>query len=170
MTAAERLLALSKSTGTAGALLLLIGSGATSGVALLDYSGLESATASAHLLYEQVAFGGANGSRTVKKKSRWVQRNGKILIFESADAAQKFIDSETSVKQKRNKTKQVNNSDVKPVDIIDNIEIKRLAKAYQYREKLYDADQIGDVDRIVQIYKELQRREEEDIEFILMVA
>ena len=54
VTAAERLLALSKTTGAAGALMLLIGSGATAGAALLDYSGLESATAADHLLYEKV--------------------------------------------------------------------------------------------------------------------
>ena len=54
VTAAERLLALSKTTGAAGALLLLIGSGATAEAALLYYSGLESATAADHLLYEKV--------------------------------------------------------------------------------------------------------------------
>ena len=40
MTAAERLLSLSKATGAAGALLLAIGSGATAEAALLDYSAL----------------------------------------------------------------------------------------------------------------------------------
>lgn len=50
MTAAERLLSLAGASGTAGALLLAIGSGVTAGEALVDYSGLSSATASAHLL------------------------------------------------------------------------------------------------------------------------
>lgn len=51
-TAAERLVALAGNTGTAASLLLLIGSGATAGAALVDYSGLTSATAAAHLLAE----------------------------------------------------------------------------------------------------------------------
>lgn len=52
-TAAERLVLLAGTTGTAAALLLAIGSGATAGAALVDYSGLSSATAAAHLLAEQ---------------------------------------------------------------------------------------------------------------------
>lgn len=50
MTAAERLLALAGTTGTAAALLLAIGTGATTGAALLNYSRLASGPASAHLL------------------------------------------------------------------------------------------------------------------------
>ena len=52
MTAAERLLALAGTTGTAAALLLAIGTGATAGAALVDYSGLASATAAEHLLVD----------------------------------------------------------------------------------------------------------------------
>ncbi|MGL4680238.1 MAG: hypothetical protein ACRCWC_12770, partial [Plesiomonas shigelloides] len=58
MTAAERLLSLSKATGAAGALLLAIGSGATAEAALLDYSALGTVTAAEHLLYEKVTGGG----------------------------------------------------------------------------------------------------------------
>ena len=50
MTAADRLLQLAGTTGTAAALLLLIGQGGTAGAALTDYSGLASDTAAAHLL------------------------------------------------------------------------------------------------------------------------
>jgi hypothetical protein len=52
-TAAERLVALAGSTGSAGALLLMIGSGATAGAALVDYSGLASDTAGNHLLTDR---------------------------------------------------------------------------------------------------------------------
>ena len=50
MTAAERLVALAGSTGTAAALLLLLASGATAGEALTAYSGLDGETAAVHLL------------------------------------------------------------------------------------------------------------------------
>lgn len=52
MTAGERLAQLAKTSGTAGALLLLIGSGATAGAALVDYSKLQTATAAQHLLVD----------------------------------------------------------------------------------------------------------------------
>lgn len=50
MIAGARLAALAGSTGTAVALLLAIGTGATTGAALAAYSGLASGTASDHLL------------------------------------------------------------------------------------------------------------------------
>ena len=50
MTAAERLVALAGTTGTAAALLLLIGSGSTAGAALVNYSGVTSDTAAVHLM------------------------------------------------------------------------------------------------------------------------
>ena len=53
MTAADRLLSLSGITGTASALLLAIGAGATTGDALADYSGLTTGTASEHILTER---------------------------------------------------------------------------------------------------------------------
>lgn len=59
MTAGERLLQLAGQAGAAGALLLLIGSGANAGAALVDYSGLATDTAAEHLLAERIAIGGA---------------------------------------------------------------------------------------------------------------
>lgn len=68
-TAAERLVSLVGTTGTAGALMLSIGSGATAGAALVAYSGLSTATAAEHLLY--------NGSGAVTKpKYNSIQRFG----------------------------------------------------------------------------------------------
>lgn len=61
MTAAQRLRALANAAGTAGALLLLIGSGPTAGAALVDYSGLASATAAEHLLASHADDGVAGG-------------------------------------------------------------------------------------------------------------
>lgn len=54
-TAAERLLSLAGTTGTAAALLLAIGTGATAGGALVNYSGMASGTAAEHLLVEKQA-------------------------------------------------------------------------------------------------------------------
>ncbi len=55
MTAGERLHQLAGISGTAAALLLAIGAGATTGAALVDYSGLATGTAAEHLLAEQAA-------------------------------------------------------------------------------------------------------------------
>ncbi len=52
MTAGERLHQLAGISGTAAALLLAIGAGATTGAALVDYSGLATGTAAEHLLAE----------------------------------------------------------------------------------------------------------------------
>lgn len=49
-TAADRLVYLAGTTGASSSLLLLIGSGATSGDALVNYSGLSSGTAADHLM------------------------------------------------------------------------------------------------------------------------
>lgn len=57
-TAGARLQALAGTSGTAGALLLMIGAGATAGSALVDYSGLATGTAAQHLL--------ADNARTAK--------------------------------------------------------------------------------------------------------
>lgn len=53
MTAAERLKQLAGTTGTAAALLLAIGIGATAGDALANYSGMLTGSAEAHLLAEK---------------------------------------------------------------------------------------------------------------------
>jgi hypothetical protein len=50
ITAGARLRALAGQDGPAGALLLMIGSGATAGAALVAFSGLPTGTAAAHLL------------------------------------------------------------------------------------------------------------------------
>lgn len=72
MTAAERLLQLAGTTGTAAALLLSIGSGATAGEALNDYSSIESGTAAEHLLSERVVPVASLGgfSPVVEKKKK----------------------------------------------------------------------------------------------------
>ncbi len=54
MMAGERLHQLAGISGTAAALLLAIGAGATTGAALVDYSGLATGTAAQHLLAERV--------------------------------------------------------------------------------------------------------------------
>ena len=91
MTAAERLLSLSKTTGAAGALLLLIGSGATAEAALLDYSGLESATAADHLLYEKVVEDSVSGGllKVHRERVAKVQRYQKLLAAQKKAAEEK---------------------------------------------------------------------------------
>jgi len=51
--AGDRLRALAGQGGPAGALLLMIGSGATAGAALVSYSGLLTGSAAEHLLAER---------------------------------------------------------------------------------------------------------------------
>lgn len=58
MTAGDRLRQLAGQAGAAGALLLLIGSGANAGAALVDSSCLASGTAAAHLLDDRACKGG----------------------------------------------------------------------------------------------------------------
>ena len=69
MIAAERLLQLAGATGTAAVLLLSIGAGATAGDALVEYSGLESATASEHLLVDR-PHGSSDWLLRVKRRGR----------------------------------------------------------------------------------------------------
>lgn len=71
MTAAERLLQLAGTTGTAAALLLAIGVGATTGEALNKYSVITEGTAAEHLLSE-----GANTWDT----SQGIARNKNTLV------------------------------------------------------------------------------------------
>jgi len=54
MTAGERLVTLAGTGGVAGTLLLLMGSGATAGEALVDYSKLSTGTAETHLLVDSI--------------------------------------------------------------------------------------------------------------------
>lgn len=67
MTAGEQLASLAGTTGAAAALLLAIGAGATTGAALVDYSGLSSATAAQHLL---AAHAGDTPIPTARRHSR----------------------------------------------------------------------------------------------------
>jgi len=80
-TAGERLLHLAGATGSAAALLLAIGAGATTGAALVDHSGLPTGSAAEHLLAKRTAVppaptlhhGGASGrgsSRAVRMRTR----------------------------------------------------------------------------------------------------
>lgn len=55
MIAGERLAALAGSIGTASSLLAMIGSGVTTGAALVNYSGLATGSASDHLLTDSSA-------------------------------------------------------------------------------------------------------------------
>lgn len=57
-TAGARLAQLAGISGAAGVLLLAIGSGATAGAALVNYSGLPSATAAQHLEFTKTQKGG----------------------------------------------------------------------------------------------------------------
>src|SRR5574343_118571 len=82
MTAAEKLVALAKSTGAAASLLLLIGSGQTTGAALVDYSGLTSATAAEHLLVEHVVSSAdtPKAYATTERKSVFVRLDANLAI------------------------------------------------------------------------------------------
>ncbi len=104
-----------------------------------------------------------------KKKLRWIERDGKILIFKTQEEVELFIEIENrNTEEPLTETEPVNI--IKPVEVIDKTEIKQLSKAYGYQRKLYHADQVGNIERVIAIYKELQRREEDDIELILIGA
>ena len=70
MTAAERLVELAGTGGTAGVLLLLIGTGGTAGAALVNYSGLPSATAAVHLMTDVAG----NTDNYIVRARRWCRR------------------------------------------------------------------------------------------------
>lgn len=67
-TAAERLVELAGTGGVAGTLLLLIGTGGTAGAALVDYSGLPTATAAVHLMTDR------SGDNYIVRARRWCRR------------------------------------------------------------------------------------------------
>jgi len=123
-----------------------------------------------HLLEEERQHGGVGHGSKGGKKKRWIERDGKILIFDTPDDVESFIQSEViEDKPKQQESKRSKAKPNNPVDIIDKQEIERLSVVYEYRRQLYHADQIGDISRIIAIYKELQQREEDDIELLLMV-
>lgn len=99
-------------------------------------------------------------------KKRWIERDDKILIFESEEDLIAFIENEKS----ENESIDVEEQYSQDIEVISKPLLKQLSKAYNYQQKLYHADQIGDIDGIVAIYKELQEREEDDIEIILIGA
>jgi hypothetical protein len=102
-----------------------------------------------------------------KKKLRWIERDGKILIFKTPEEVELFIDIENrNTEEPLTEYEPVNI--IKPVEVIDKVEIKQLSKAYNYQRKLYHADQVGNIERVIAIYRELQQREEDDIELILI--
>lgn len=91
MTAGERLVALAGHGGTAAALLLAIAQGATTGNALVNYSGLPTATASQHLgVTKQISGGGwiywdyvrpsSKKLQEVKKDIQELKREAKRVI------------------------------------------------------------------------------------------
>ena len=65
MTAAERLLHISGATGTAAALLMSVGAGATTGEILVSYSRLGSAAAAEHIMTD---IGKANAVVTIFRR------------------------------------------------------------------------------------------------------
>ena len=98
------------------------------------------------------------------KKKRWIERYDKIIIFESEEDLIAFIENEKSENELIDGEEQYS----KDIEVISKPLLKQLSKAYNYQQKLYHADQIGDIDRIVAIYKEMQAIEDEDIEFLLI--
>lgn len=80
-TAGERLVALAGSTGTSAALLLLIGSGATAGAALVNYSGLATGTAAEHLLADRAATQPTTGGGWVGTARRRKTENDEALLL-----------------------------------------------------------------------------------------
>ena len=93
MTAAERLLQLSKLSGVAAvSMLLSIGVGATTSEALVDYSQLDTATASEHLLAERVQQDSCGALLKIhRERLAKVERERLRKINESIEAQQVVI-------------------------------------------------------------------------------
>lgn len=85
-TAADRLAYLAGAAGAAGALLLAVGSGATAGAALVDYSQLVIATAAQHLLAEHATpalpvMSGGHGGRPYKRRLPHPREEDEALLL-----------------------------------------------------------------------------------------
>lgn len=74
MTAAERLLQLAGTTGTAAALLMAIGAGATTGAALVSYSDTVNGTAGERLLTDRKPQAGGAWIPAPNRKPKSVKR------------------------------------------------------------------------------------------------
>ncbi len=121
--------------------------------------------------YRDTVAGGGIGHG--KKKLRWIERDGKILIFKTPEEVELFIEIENrNTEEPITETESITEIElvnvIKPVEVIDKVEIKQLSKAYGYQRKLYHADQVGNIERVIAIYRELQQREDDDVETILM--
>lgn len=106
MTAGERLIALSGLSGVSAAVMLqAIGSGATTGAALVNYSGLSSGTAAQHLLTD-VSRETVTPSAGVRRQ--FVQIGKKLREVSSIDEAEKLLALyKAEEKQARKETKRL---------------------------------------------------------------
>jgi hypothetical protein len=85
-TSGARLRALAGQDGPAGVLLLMIGSGATAGAALVAYSGLATGSAATHLLADRASspapgFGGIGTYYEPRRRLRARKRRDEELIL-----------------------------------------------------------------------------------------
>jgi len=135
MTAGDRLRFLAGQAGAAGALLLLIGSGATAGDALVDYSGLPTGTAAQHLLADNlttdeggighggIGHGGKKHELTQSEKQRLRDRAQTLLELRELETIPNEVTVEVSEIDKTVtlESKEIQTSTVNDVQVIADI-------------------------------------------------
>lgn len=108
-----------------------------------------------------------------KRKRRFVERDGKILVFETAEEAARFVEAEQAEKPVKRTKKPKLKVVPKPKEIIEPKAVNRLANTYSewnYASKLYEAYLQEDMARVVAIYHKLQEIDEEEVEILLLAA
>lgn len=110
--------------------------------------------------------GGGIGHGGFKRKKRFIEEDGKILVFETADDAARYVAAKEAIKpaQKVKKAKVV--PIIKPVEIVPWERVETLANAYpefNYAAKVYQASLDEDYARLVAIYHKLLEIEDEEI-------
>jgi hypothetical protein len=156
MTAAERLLYLAGTDGSAGSLLMMLASGSTSGEILVNYSGIESTTASDHLLYERVASVVGGGGYTYPLDARRSPRVAPHVETVIKKLAKKQVSAKkTSKKDREDEYEQQLITELAKLDLQYQVfylevleeerdrlltsEIKRLIEAKQKQDDEYEA-------------------------------
>lgn len=104
---------------------------------------------------------GAGSGKGPRRKRRFIEEDGKILVFETAEDAQKYLDLKYPKQKKPKKTKLP-----KPTKVIEISKVEELAKAYeeyQFIPKVYQAELDEDYARLVAIWHKLIEIEDEEI-------
>ena len=163
MTAADRLLSLSGLTGAASVLLLAIGSGATTGEALADYSGLESGTSAEHILVDR-SKGAADYELTKKRKKNIVNIDGVLYEFATEKEAISFISQQVD-------KPVIEKEAPKPIRTVSIAQVETAVKSSAIPEtsrEIYNHIQFADYAAILKAYDYWLELDEEEALLLLI--